>query len=118
MQKRKAPAEILQDLPFHRRQWIVQRIGWGLAVVVLALALAGVFGDGPLSHVRAGNEALHVEYERFLRRDDSTEIHFEVRASGTDEVRIGVSSEYLHTFRIESILPYPERVETTAREIV
>jgi hypothetical protein len=118
MRSKKAPAEILQDLPFHHRQWVVQRVGWVLAAITLVLAIGGLFGDGPLSHVRAGGPALQVEYERFIRRDSPVEIRIDVQPPSGEEVRLAVSRDYLHSLRIESIVPEPERVDTTAQDIV
>ena len=34
---------------YHRREWAVQRIGWCVMTLVLAAAVAGVFGSGPVS---------------------------------------------------------------------
>jgi hypothetical protein len=118
MPNRKAPAEILQDMPFQHRQWVIQRVGWVLAAVILVLAIGGVFGGGPLSDVRAGDAALQVEYERFIRRDSSMEIRIDAHPTSGEEARLAVSRDYLHSLRIESMLPYPERTETTAQEVI
>lgn len=118
MPSRKQPAEIPQDLPFHRRLWVVQRIGWAFAVLLIALGLGGLFGDGPLSSVRRGDAALSIEYERFLRRESSTEFRIDAQPSAENEVRIGLKSDYIHALRIESIVPYPERTEAVEGDVV
>src|SRR5688572_4056504 len=118
MPSRKPPADIPQDLPFHRRLWMVQRIGWALALIVIALALGGLFGGGPLSSVRAGDPSLTVEYDRFIRRDSPTEIRIDAQPSADDEVRIAFASDYIHALRIDSIVPYPQRTETIAEDVV
>jgi hypothetical protein len=104
-------------LPFQHRQWLAQRVGWALGIAILVLGGLGLFGGGPLSEVTAGTPALRVEYERFLRRDSPTELRVDARPVG-DQVRLAVSREYLHALRIESILPYPERLEETDREVI
>lgn len=112
------PARILEDLSFHRRLWAIQRIGWVVAIIVIALAVAGLFGSGPLSSVRAGDAALAVEYDRFVRRDAPTEFRIDARPSAENEVRIAFTRDYLHSLRIDSMLPYPQRVETIADEVL
>jgi hypothetical protein len=118
MRSRKPPTEIRQDLPFQHRQWAVQRVGWVLAAITLVLAIGGLFGNGPLSHVRAGSPALQVDYERFIRRDSPVEIGIEAQPTSGEEVRLAVSRDYLHSLRIDSIVPAPERTETTAQDVV
>lgn len=119
MHSRKPSVIIPQDLPFHRRQWLVQRIGWAVALAVLALGMLGLFGDGPLSHMTAGSPALRLEYQRFIRRDDPARIHVEALPdAGGHEVALAVSGDYLRALRIESVLPQPERVETTGPDVV
>jgi hypothetical protein len=118
MRSTKPPIQIRQDLPFHHRQWIVQRIGWGLGAVVLLLAIGGLFGGGPLSHVRAGSASLRVEYQRFIRRDSPAEIRIEVQPTGSEEIHLAVSRDYLHALRIDSMLPDPERTDTTGQDVV
>jgi hypothetical protein len=118
MRSRKPPAEIRQDLPFQHRQWAIQRVSWVLAAITLALAIGGLFGGGPLSHVRAGSPSLQVEYERFIRRDSPVEIRMDAQPTSGDEVRLAVSRDYLHSLRIDSIVPSPERTETTDQDVV
>jgi hypothetical protein len=115
---RKQPAEILQDMAFHHRLWAVQRVGWIVALLIIALALGGLFGSGPLSSVQAGDAALTVEYDRFVRRDSPTEIRIDAQPSAENEVRIAFTRDYVHEMRVDSILPYPQRVETVAEEVL
>jgi hypothetical protein len=118
MPSTKPPVQIHQDLPFHRRQWMIQRSGWVLGAAVLVLAIGGLFGGGPLSHVRAGPSSLRVEYERFIRRDTPTEIRINVQPAASEEVQLAFSREYLHALDIESMLPTPERTGSTNQEVV
>src|SRR5688500_6611777 len=118
MRSRKQAGDISQDLPFHRQLWRVQRIGWVVGHIVIALALGGPFGGGPLSGGRAGDPSLTVEYDRFIRRDSPTEIRIDAQPSAADEVRIAFTRDYIHALRIDSIVPYPQRTETIAEDVV
>src|SRR3712207_4138009 len=44
--------EVAEDLTFQRREWAAQRVGWVLLALVIAAALAGLLGRGPLSTTR------------------------------------------------------------------
>jgi hypothetical protein len=118
MHSRKPQAEIPQDIAFHHRLWVVQRVGWIVALLIIALALGGLFGGGPLSDVRAGDAALTIEYDRFMRRDSPTEIRIDAQPSAENEIRIAFTRDYIHEMRVDSILPYPQRVETLAGEVL
>jgi hypothetical protein len=110
--------QILEDLPFHHRQWFFQRVGWGIAFLVLILAVFGLFGDGPLSHVHAGSPQLRVEYDRFIRRDNPAPLHIEAQPTSGEQVSLAFSASYLQGFRLDSVLPYPEHTYSTATDVV
>ena len=52
---------------FERSSWRVERIGWMLTLLLLAVALAGGLGSGPLSRASAGGAELRVEFDRVAR---------------------------------------------------
>ncbi len=107
--------EIAQDLEYQKKAWIVQRVGWVLMALVVILALAGLFGPGPLSTTTVGDERapVRLQYERFVRSRDPTEltIHIGANAAQGSEARIWLDREYLHKVQIRHITPDPERVE-------
>jgi hypothetical protein len=67
--QRHGDLEIPEDLPFQRREWVAERVAWAVMALLIAGALLGFFGTGPLSRTTAGDEAgpLWLEYERFAR---------------------------------------------------
>lgn len=54
---------------FQRVEWRLQRVGWVVMAAVVAGALAGTFGRGPLSRAvaMAPDGSLEIEYERVQR---------------------------------------------------
>ncbi len=44
--KRVGDLEIDQDLAFERRQWSVQRVGWGVGALIIVAALLGCSAPG------------------------------------------------------------------------
>jgi hypothetical protein len=107
--------EVAQDLEFQRRQWTVQRVGWVVLLAVLAAALAGLLGRGPLSSRTAATPdgSLRVEYDRFVRRRDPTTLRFQLMppADRAGDVRLGIDRSYLRGVQVRQITPQPDRVE-------
>lgn len=106
--------DIRDDVAFQRREWRVERAAWVLAALLLALALAGLFGGGPLSWAGAGSPdgVVHVAYERFVRGHSPTTLEVRVAPQAVREgrIRLGVSQEFLETVTVESVTPQPSRV--------
>ncbi|HEV2128712.1 MAG TPA: hypothetical protein VGR22_08850, partial [Thermomicrobiales bacterium] len=75
--------EVDEDIEFQEREWKVQRVGWALMLVVIVLALVGLFGTGPLSAVEreADDGTLVLEYQRFVRHGGRTT--FSIAAAGS-----------------------------------
>jgi hypothetical protein len=113
MNQRVGDLELEQDLAFQRREWFVQRAGWwGLSLFVLAAAL-GLFGNGLLSHARAGEQgaSLWVEYERFVRVGamDRLLVHLGPKPADADTREVRFNRAYFEDLRVERITPEPER---------
>lgn len=106
--------EIEQDVQYAEREWTAERVGWGLLLLVVALALAGLFGNGPLSWttIKSSQGDLDVAYERFGRRGGSQELTVRTTAdaarNGTWELFF--SLDYLNALQVTSITPEPESV--------
>lgn len=109
--------EIDEDIKFQRRVWTVERVGWAIVAVVIAAALAGIFGNGPLSRASAQAAGLQIVYERFARSQQSTELRCVV-SGGQPELQIALSRDYLDSFHIETITPAPVRNEAAGEWLV
>jgi hypothetical protein len=114
--------EINQDLRFQRRAWVFERVGWVAMAVVIAMAVAGVFGHGISSKEstssRDGN--LKVEFSRVTRHQSPDTIRLTLAPGAVqgDEARIAFSSRSVDGMDIETVYPEPESVETGADETV
>jgi hypothetical protein len=102
--------ELDQDLPFQRRFVAVQRAGWVLVALVLVAGLLGVFGTGPLAHATATapSKAFSVDYDRFLRTAQITQLHISIEASGDRTTRIALSHDYLNAVNLGGVSPQPD----------
>jgi hypothetical protein len=101
-----------RDLRFQRREWTIQRGGWLVMMAIMAAALIGLLGAGPLSSATAESGPLQLQYTRFERRHAPTALEVSVArsAANQDQVDVWVSADYLARVEISSIVPEPEEV--------
>ena len=120
MRKTKQQENFESALEFHRREWRIQRVGWAFIAAFLLLALAGLFGGGPLSHARSGgDEDGSIEYERFTRSGAPTTLTITpAAAAGRGVKSVAMSASYLQAFRIEQVLPQPSGMRRDAERFV
>lgn len=104
-------------IEFERKSWRAERVGWVVMTLVIVAALAGLFGNGPLSRANATSGNLHVEYERFLRHQARAEVRIAARSEG-NELRVWISRGYAEGMEIHQIAPEPARVEMHADRLV
>jgi hypothetical protein len=114
---RSSQLQIDEDLTFQRREWKIQRVGWGAMALVIIAALLGVFGTGPLSNATLEREGLRLEYERFCRLQRSTQLRFTIGGTG-DSVLLLIGAEYLDAVIIDRITPEPSKAEAVSDGVV
>jgi hypothetical protein len=118
MSRTHAHGDLDAQLKFHQREWRIQRIGWALVALFLALALGGLFGNGPFSRAHAAGAAGRVEYQRFVRNGLSTDLIVTPTGSAQGVNRVEIDAHYLEAFRIERITPEPAAVRMNGPRIV
>jgi len=104
--------DIAEDMEFQRRSWKVQRVGWGVIGLIVAAAIAGWFGTGPLANAHVQSAVFEIEYERFVRRHRATELTVRALApAGSGALRLVIDNHYLERAQISDIVPPPLRKE-------
>ena len=76
--------------------WAWERAMWVGIVLILLIALSGLFAHGPLSKSTVGDGALVLTYERFQR-------------ASAVAVRLTLSPSFSENFQIADIEPRPQR---------
>ncbi len=103
--------EIDHDVHFQRRDWRAQRIGRIMMFLILAAAIAGAFGDGPLStrRDRSANGRLEVEYDRVARHGAPYPLRLNISADavGDSTVDIWIDQQYVQGLVMREISPSP-----------
>ena len=112
MPNKKRTLQIDEDIDFQRKEWRWQRAGIVLMFLVVIGALLGLTGiGGPLSRAEAADPsgAVHLEYERFVRRGARATITLHLGGSG-GERRLWVTAPYFRNVVVESVAPIPRTV--------
>ena len=98
---------IVEDMQFQRWSWAIERVAWGGMVLVVLLALAGVFADGPLIVIDSLNGyqvampeeqslILHMhELLQFLNRQGATTLLTMAQHGVVGEMKAPVDVTYL-----------------------
>ncbi len=107
--------QIEQDLPFHYRQWRLERMGQVLIACCIVAALLGLFGHNPLSTAtrQTVDGRLSIHYDRFARIESNSAflVTFEPGKPGDGVVRLWLDQEYLDAFKVTAVSPVPIRGE-------
>ncbi|HEY0681910.1 MAG TPA: hypothetical protein VGD45_06250 [Steroidobacter sp.] len=110
MRQQGSSAEAQLGLPEYRGHTTAEKIFLALLVLFILGALAGLFGDGPLSQssIASADGQVRMEYQRFSRRlaPQSLEITLPTHASA-GHVELHLNAEYLRRVQITEIFPQP-----------
>lgn len=107
---RDADYPIEEYMAFQRREWISERIGWCLLILIALVALSGLLAYGPLSRAHATDTShrLSIEYDRFERITVATHLTLRV-AAPTAPFAIRLGSDFTSHFELDSVEPRPQR---------
>lgn len=101
---------VREDMAMQRRVWRFERVGWYVLLAVVLLALAGLFGNGPLSdaEVISPDGRVKVEYQRLSRSGTTDSLVITVQGSPGDPVAVQLEGSVLRKASIETIQPQPQ----------
>jgi hypothetical protein len=93
------------NVDFHRKQFLAERIGWVAMALFLLWALVGGFGDGCVSRRQSysANHSLTMDYETFGRRDAPMQLRLQLSAKGAFSIHL--NREFLDGVELERITP-------------
>ena len=110
--------ELERNVSLHKREWKVQHVGWLLGAAVIAIALAGLLGAGPLSNTEASSEAgaVRVLYNRFVHYNNEIVLRVQLASLGNtaESIELKLPHSYLQRARIRRIHPEPVRSHLAA----
>jgi hypothetical protein len=113
--------ELEDDPDFQRRTWAFQRCGWVVIALILAAALLGLAGHGPLSHAHQiqRDAPLALEYERFGRHGSESTIRLHLLPGSTRQgrARVRLDRAFYENVDALQVVPEPESSAADARWI-
>ncbi|HLV16596.1 MAG TPA: hypothetical protein VKY70_03940 [Pseudomonas sp.] len=97
------------DITFQRKVWRMERIGWGLLLLLVLLTALGLFSEGPLSDRRAvsADGSLEVRYPRFLRRGSRSSLEISLHGLPGAALEVVLAPPFLTTHVVETLQPLP-----------
>jgi hypothetical protein len=107
--------QIGQDLTFQQKEWRVQRIMWLFVVAVLAAALIGLIGPGPLSSASVGGAGFRVNYLRFARWQAPQSLVVSVGSQRSGALRLSFNRSFLDSMAVQQVTPQPSSEKVSAR---
>lgn len=107
-----APPETDEGLEYQRKSWRAQRVGWVLMGLVITLGVLGLFGDGPLTRVRAGSpDVFEARYYRVWRLQTEARVELTTMPDSAGQVTLRVEQSLLDRAEIRFVSPEPRRIE-------
>ena len=109
----------LDDLGHERAIWKFQHWAWTLFALTLIAASLGLFGDGLVSHAKAGKPGLSLEYERFGRYQAPSTLKLRLNSGGGNTLpAVWLAQDFVDQIEIEEIYPPPERVKVAGDRLI
>jgi len=107
-------------LRFQRAEWRFERVGWATMLFIMASAVFGLCGSGPLSATSAAADGLVLEYDRFGRVDEPKVLSFELgpEVSADGVVRLWMDRATAEDIAIERVVPEPRAMRAERNRIV
>ncbi|MBV4491224.1 hypothetical protein [Pseudomonas oryzicola] len=99
-----------EDMRMQQRVWRFERVGWYALVVIVLLALAGLFGNGPLSDAQVASDdgRVQVDYQRLSRSGTTDNLRITVRGTPGEAVQVVLGGNLLREASIETMQPEPQ----------
>lgn len=118
--------QIDEDLRFQARIWRIERVGWWGMAAILAAAIAGLFGHGPISRTTAPladpahpGGGMLLDYERFGRAHSDSQFVLSgpARPPAGGNFSLWISEEYLTDAELIRITPEPSTQDVVSNGV-
>ncbi|MFK3815284.1 hypothetical protein ACI2KG_01515 [Pseudomonas sp. NPDC089407] len=102
---------VRENMPMQQRVWRFERVGWYVLVIIVLMALAGLFGNGPLSDAEKVSQdgRVKVEYQRLSRSGTTDNLFITVQGQPGQPVKVELEGSLLRAASIETMQPEPQR---------
>jgi len=110
---------IKEDLRWVRREWLIQRAGEYLLILLVILGACGLFSKGVLSDTsaRSPDGTLQVDYERFGRVESNMDMRIRYNAPVADRFNVTIGGGALDNLQIQTLQPQPLEAVTIGSDL-
>lgn len=110
--------EVADHYEAQKRDWRIQRIGWGVLAVTLLIGVLGGLGPGLLGKVSERDKSgLLLEYDRFVRYEAPNSVQIELPPSDSGEQEFLLDASWVHRVHLETVQPEPLRVRSESEGV-
>ncbi|WP_345951658.1 MULTISPECIES: hypothetical protein [unclassified Mucilaginibacter] len=106
-EKVNASIEIQEEIAHTQVSWLLQKVAWVSLFVIVALVIAGLFGDGAASYKSVNQGHFNVQYDQLFRYQAEKMIRISSKSQTIKTVAIAQS--LMNYFKISQIIPEPTR---------
>ncbi|MGN8031463.1 hypothetical protein ACTJKS_17900 [Pseudomonas sp. 22189] len=98
-----------EDMAYQLKVWRFERCGWYALVLLMVLAMAGLFSRGLISSrdVRSEDGQVRVQYEMFHRNGSTNSMRISLTAAPEATVELELAGDLLQGFSIDTLQPEP-----------
>jgi len=110
---------IKENFRWVRREWLIQRAGEYLLILLVILGACGLFSKGVLSDssTRSPDGTIQVEYERFGRVESNMDMRIRYNAPTGDRFSVTIGGGALDNLQIQTLQPQPLEAVTTGSDL-
>lgn len=105
--------ELDRDPEFHRKQWLIERVGLRAWALLIVAGLLGLLGAGPLSNASVSSPSgeLTISHQRIAHYHKPVTIQLLVKLEegSTGPIPLTISQSFLDAVQIERVEPQPQR---------
>ena len=110
---------IKEDIRWIRREWLIQRVGEYLLILLVILGACGLFSKGVLSNGSAVSPdgAIRVEYERFGRVQSNMDMTIRIKSPTAERFSVTLGHGALDNLQIQTLQPQPLEAITLGSDL-
>ena len=105
----------------HRREWLIERLGWALIAAILAAGLLGALGPGLLGtrEATSSDGSLHARYSLVERYDAPNVLELRLFSKESSaNFQLEISRSFADSITIEQMIPHPAANSSRAEKLV
>jgi hypothetical protein len=101
------PLQVDSDDTFTKREFAVESVGWVVLALILAAALLGVLGSGPVSSAQAASPSggLTLDYQRITHQDADDHVIVGIPQGATGTVTLRFGGEWIEGLDLRQVTP-------------